>query len=98
MERKRACILVTAVDGETKAARSLIGRAIRTALSVHQWHTEPHRVVYASKAECSANDAGTTSRYTLNVTDLELDKLTRELERLSSIEGWNRVPVDIYCD
>lgn len=92
--RRAACILIAAADGDVRAARGLVGRAIRSALSVTRWGDADHGVSYYSSAACD----GGLPRFTLEVTDAEMDALTAEIEAMAAAEGWTAAPVDIYHD
>ena len=92
--RREACILIAAADGDVRAARGLVGRAIRSALGVARWGDDTHGVCYLSSARCE----GQTPRFLLMVSDAEMDALTAEIEAMAIADGWTAKPVDIYHD
>ena len=90
--RRNACLIVSAHKGDHRAARGVIGRAIREGLPVTRWGTAPHFVYYTPTS--SDGDA----RYTLDATDTEFARVGEALVRISQEEGWSRPPVDCYHD
>lgn len=97
MNRRPACIIIQAAKGHRKAAKGLVGRAIRKALGVRKWHTEPHMVSYVSEAEIRSY-GGRDSRFTLSVTDDEMSRFGDVVVAMAKAEGWSEAPVDCYHD
>ncbi|MBW2672470.1 MAG: hypothetical protein JRD89_03520 [Deltaproteobacteria bacterium] len=101
-ERRTAVIYIAAVTGHVRAARGLVGRAIRRSLGVKQWYTDPYFVTYRSRADVirdGADAALASPRFTLEITDDERELLEAELIHLAADEGWlSGPPVDIYHD
>lgn len=92
--RREACILNTAGKGWKRNVKGIIGKAIRKALGVKEWHTEPHCVSYCGEAECE----GSAPRFLLWVTDEEMDKVNLEMNKIGKESGWDVLPVDCYHD
>jgi hypothetical protein len=92
-ERRLAVVYVAAAEGEVRAARGLIGRAIRKALGVKRWQEEPYLVIYDAEI-----DGKKAQQYSLYVTDEEMARLWGEIVRMSEAEGWDKPPVDVYHD
>jgi len=97
--RREAAIILTARKGYVRAARGLVGKAIRKALGVKNWYADPHVVTYDSAAALKAVDGfDMEPRFTLYATDEEIEKVYQEMRRLAHEGGWNGVPVEIYHD
>lgn len=89
---REAVINVTAAKGHTRAARALISKAIKKALKIRKWGTPPHHVHYEPKR------GNEDPRYTLHVTDQEMERVSAEIEKMAKAAGWPHAPVDIYHD
>lgn len=94
-----AVILVMAAKGHARAARALVGKAIKKALKITKWRTDPYYVVYRSAREMK-HTGGWEDRgqYELNVTDAEMKRVSDEIGRMAKAGGWDQPPVDIYHD
>lgn len=71
MKRRTACILITAAKGHRRAARGLVGKAIRSALSIDCWKTAPFFVEYVGKTQTD----GSYARFLLHVSDHDLEAI-----------------------
>jgi hypothetical protein len=91
--RRPACILLCAGPGDVRAARGLVGRAIRRGLGIRTWGSDPHHVHYMNTAEGEG-----TPRFLLDVSDDEMTAISDALRELAQAEGWSRPPVDCYHD
>ena len=94
MERRSACFLIQATKGNRRAARGLIGRALRTGLGIRKWHTAPHFVEYLPES----TDVDFTARFCFEATDDEFAAVSKEMCRLAENEGWSGCPGDGYHD
>lgn len=94
-QRSTACLVVNAAPGEERAARGLMGRAIRATLGVRQWKQAPHFVAFYAR---DSYGPGFDPRFTVEVTDAEFTKLVAAAARLALAEGWDRSPFDCYLD
>lgn len=95
--RRGACIILEGARGHRGAARALVGRAIRKALGVRRWGTEPHYVSYVSLSEARSYGLA-NPRFTVVLSDAEMARLEEVLLETAEAEGWERPPVDIYHD
>lgn len=93
--RRPMCIILDAGPGDVRAARGLVGKAIRSVLKIRRWGERPHDVTYYSRDEMPQ---GEDPRFTLYATSAEGAAISSEIRRLSNLEGWPRPPVDIYHD
>ena len=88
-------IMIEARVGSVRAARGLVGRAIRQALNVKRWNDETasHYVDYTP-----ANYDGPDSepRYVIEMTNATADRLSEVLETMSRAEGWTGSPASFY--
>lgn len=97
--RRDAVIIITAVKGDVRAARGVVSRALRRALRLKKLGAPPHSVTYYSSAEIAADIPGTDNpRYTLKVTDEEMQRLADLIIEEARVEGFDRPPVEIYHD
>jgi hypothetical protein len=95
--RRSATIIITAAKGYRRSAKGLVGRAIRQALKIRKWHTQPHMVSYVSESEIRGY-GGQDSRFTLDVTDAEMKLVSEAIAVLAKAEGWSEPPTDSYHD
>lgn len=96
--RRGGVIILAAPVGHVRAARGLVGRAIRDALKVRKWYQAPHYVDYVTDAEALAEDMGGDPRYYLDVTDVEWALVLAVIHRMASADGWSCAPIDAYYD
>jgi len=102
-ERRPAVIIIAAAKGDVRAARGLASRAINAALGNPPHYTEPFNISYMSAWEAKTYDLS-DPRYTLDVTDAELERIIAEARRLAEAEGWTNnsgvpsPPIDVYHD
>jgi len=97
--RRLAIVIVQAPRGAVRRVRGIVGQAIRSTLGVRRWGAEPHGVSYITDEEMRA--VGTRDpRYTLYVTDGEMERLSEEIGARLADDGWGEAhpPVDIYHD
>jgi len=90
-ERRLAVIMIYARKGEVQEVRGIVGRAIRSSLGVRRWLEDDHWVAYHRR------EGDQSPRYTLYVTDAEMDRLVGEIEDLEVGLGW-RLPIEIFHD
>lgn len=94
--RRRAVLILEVAPGHVRMARGLVGRAIRRALGIRQWGTDPHLVVYYSSVAMEGE--GGAPRFYLYATRAEFEILESVLDEMARAEGWSRPPVDAYPD
>lgn len=95
--RRSACFIVCAPRGDQRAARGVIGRAIRKVIGARR-----ARGCYMSAAEIAGYSDKPVreceGRYTPDVTDEEFQKICDEAQRIAAAEGWTQAPMDGYHD
>lgn len=93
--RRPMCIILVAGPGDIRAAKGLVGRALREALGIRRWGDKPHFVTYYSR---DAMPLGEEPRFTLEASNDEREAFCEEARRLAKLEGWTRAPIDVYHD
>jgi hypothetical protein len=96
--RRSFVAIVSAPKGDVRAARGLIGRALRKSLSVKRWGVEPHFITYdpAWRDPDYARQNDPTFRGW--ATGEEVKAFLLLLSAMSEAEGWSRTPADLYHD
>ena len=92
--RRTACVMLAAASGDVRAAKGVVGRAIRAALRVRRWHEAPHHVRYITQAE----GEGSAPRFCLDLTDDEAERLLVAADREALAAGFSAAPIDFYHD
>ena len=94
-ERREAALHIEAYKGDQRAARGLVGRAIKQALDVRKWGVAPYHVHYSP---VSRYDDGTVAdgRYYIELTESEQARVWDRLKVLADEEGWHGVPASFY--
>jgi hypothetical protein len=95
--RRSAVFIVIAEKGARNRARKLFGHVVRKAFGIRRWHTDPYYVDYMSDAEARSYDM-TDARYTMDLTDREMECLYKHLRAAFMADGWEGVPFDVYHD
>ena len=101
--RRYGIILLEARPGWLRAARGLVGRALRQSLGIKSWHSDPHFVTYWKEGALDEDGGGTggmasTARFTGDFTDAEFDAFLTLVFAMAKAEGWDSAPVDCYHD
>lgn len=86
--KRPACFILEACKGYRNQARSLILRAAHQAGLTGHW--------MGSREAHSYNL--TEARFLVDCTDKEFEVLMARANQLSLIEGWERLPFDVYHD
>lgn len=95
--RKTSVFILSAAKGDVRAARSLMGRALREVLGVKRLHVAPHFVTYDSQAAARA-EGSQDPRYYADLTEEEFAAVGQRVYQLSQMGGWDRAPIDAYRD
>lgn len=86
-----ACILICAADGDVRAARGLVAKALRSTLP------KGRSCSYVSSGE--ARSYGLREpRYTFDCTEPEFLKITASISEAAKEAGFNQNPTDAYRD
>jgi hypothetical protein len=98
-DRRSGAIMLTAAPGHVRAARGIIGRAIRKALGVKRWYEDPWVVHYDSAAHLYEHTGERLEpRFNFWATDEEMKRVEEEIDRSLLREGWRGQPYEIYHD
>lgn len=93
-EKQSSILILSAPKGDVRAARGLLGRALRKGLGIRSWNESPHFVSYQSSADVD----GLPPRFTFWATEEEFDNVLKVAAKLAKAEGWSGVPVDAYYE
>ncbi|MGB0971040.1 MAG: hypothetical protein ACPGVG_08765 [Mycobacterium sp.] len=100
---RTAALIICCPKGETRAARSLVSKALRTVLG--QFWKAPRYGHYMSKQEIYREQESPfltlddcDPRYLVDMTDAEFAAVCAEIDRLAAEDGWTQAPFDAYHD
>ena len=97
--RRGAIIYITATKGNVRAAKGIVGAALRKVLKIRRWNDAPHYVT-AYAAERHSDGWGGFEEidpcYRLYATDDEMVAVVAEIWAQAEARGWNRAPIDWY--
>ena len=86
-----ACIIIEAVKGDRRAARGLIGRALK---KVKVPYTRANYISESEMRICGTQDG----RYTVEMTNEQAALFQKVAHEMALAEGWKSAPMDFYHD
>jgi len=94
-KRREGVFILTGGPGDIRAARGLVGRAIRKVLGVKRWGEAPYFVIYSDFQE-EYEGGGIRRQFTLYATDDEFGRVVKEIYERAPEEGWLSPPIDPF--